>query len=208
MPPGVDYEGALYHAGYRCIAGIDEAGRGCWAGPVVAAAVVFSPRLLAQPEALAGVDDSKLLTAAARDITYEQIHRLAVGVGVGIVAAPIIDSVGIIQATRTAMIVALLSLPLAADALLIDALSLGALTIYQQPLIKGDSLCLSIAAASVVAKVTRDRLMQAADTCYPGYGFARHKGYGTAAHHSALKVLGPCALHRLSFRPVAALASP
>lgn len=205
MAPDVRYEQDLLASGYRHIAGLDEAGRGCWAGPVVAAAVVFPPHILAQPDVLAGIDDSKLLSPHQREETCQTILSLAEGVGVGIVGAFLIDTWGIVPATRLAMTVALLSLPCLADALLIDALPLPTCVLPQKVLIKGDSRSLIIAAASVVAKVSRDHLMHTAHLAHPAYGFASHKGYGTAAHRRALASCGPCVLHRRSFRPVAAL---
>lgn len=208
MAPDTHHEHALYAQGYQHIAGIDEAGRGCWAGPVVAAAVVFAPATLQQPHLLRGIDDSKALTAAQREASLAQIAHLAHGIGIGVVPASIIDGFGIIHATRLAMTIALLSLACPLDALLIDALPLQALSLPQQVLIKGDTLSLSIAAASIVAKVTRDRLMTTADRAYPGYGFASHKGYGTAAHRRALQQHGCCPLHRMTFRPLLAHAAP
>jgi ribonuclease HII len=203
MSPGVEYEQALLAAGHRFIAGLDEAGRGCWAGPVVAAAVVLAPHTLATPHTLAGVDDSKALTAHQRDAAYERIAGVAESVGVGIVPAYLIDAYGIVPATRLAMTVALLALAVPVEALLIDALRLDIPSLPQQALIRGDAQSLSIAAASIVAKVTRDRLMHTADRAWPGYGFAAHKGYGTAAHQHALRSLGVCPFHRRTFRPVA-----
>ncbi|MBX0327176.1 ribonuclease HII [Oscillochloris sp. ZM17-4] len=202
MAPTIAHELALQRRGLISLAGIDEAGRGCWAGPVVAAAVALSPAALARPELLAGVDDSKQLTAAARELLYTRIHAHAAGVGVGVVPAFLIDAYGIVPATRLAMTVALLALPCPVDALLIDALPLPALPHPQEVLIRGDARCLSIAAASVVAKVTRDRLMRTADMAFPGYGFAAHKGYGTAEHQRALAARGACAIHRRTFRPL------
>ena len=206
MPPTTEYEQTLLALGYCRIAGLDEAGRGCWAGPVVAAAVVLSPALLAQPDVLAGVDDSKQLTAAKRERGYARVIAYAAGVGVGIVPAYLIDAYGIVPATRLAMLTALLQLPMLPQALLIDALRLPELTLPQTALIKGDARCLSIAAASLVAKVTRDRLMHTADLAFPAYGFGAHKGYGTAAHQLALARHGPCPLHRRTFAPLLALA--
>ncbi len=202
MAPDTDYERACYAQGYRYVAGLDEAGRGCWAGPVVAAAVVFPPALLLHPSHLPAIDDSKQLTAAQREAAYRQITALAASIGVGVVPSYLIDAFGIVPATRLAMMAALLSLSCRADTLLLDALLLPGLSLPQQALIKGDARCYSIAAASIIAKVTRDRLMSAADRGYAGYGFAAHKGYGTAAHRRALHLLGPCPLHRMTFRPV------
>ncbi|MCS6881242.1 MAG: ribonuclease HII [Oscillochloridaceae bacterium] len=202
MPPTTEHERALLAAGHTRIAGLDEAGRGCWAGPVVAAAVVLGEAALRRPELLAGVDDSKQLTAAARAQRYDQVRAAALGVGVGIVPAYVIDAFGIVAATRLAMLTALLHLPFLPDVLLIDALRLPELTLRQQALVRGDARSLTIAAASIVAKVTRDRLMDTAHRVYPVYGFAAHKGYGTVAHRRALARYGPCPLHRRSFAPL------
>ncbi len=202
MSPTITHEQVWHARGYPNCAGIDEAGRGCWAGPVVAAAVVLAPAIFRHPDLLAGVNDSKQLDAATRRRLFTQIHHHALGVGVGIVPAYLIDAYGIVPATRLAMLSALLSLPCPVDALLIDALTLPDLTLPQEALIKGDARSLSIAAASVVAKVTRDQLMQTSDLAFPGYGFAAHKGYGTAAHQRALATHGPCALHRRTFQPL------
>jgi ribonuclease HII len=202
MAPTTEHEQNLRQRGLVALAGIDEAGRGCWAGPVVAAAVVLAPEVLSRPDLLAGVDDSKQLSPATRERLFTHIHAHALGVGVGVVPAYLIDAYGIVPATRLAMTCALLGLPCPVDALLIDALALPELSLPQEVLIKGDARCLSIAAASVVAKVTRDRLMQTADLACPGYGFAGHKGYGTAEHQRALAARGPCALHRLTFKPL------
>ncbi|MCG8350538.1 MAG: ribonuclease HII [Chloroflexales bacterium] len=207
MPPGIEHENDLCAQGRECIAGLDEAGRGCWAGPVVAAAVVLGSQVLTCPSLLTGIDDSKALTSSQRSSGYDQICSLAEGVGIGIAPSYVIDGRGIIAATRLAMTIALLSLPCCPDALLIDALTLDTIALPQRSLIRGDAQCLSIAAASVVAKVTRDRLMQTADLAYPHYGFAAHKGYGTALHRRMLREFGPCALHRMTFRPVAELVA-
>ncbi len=208
MPPTTEHERALLAQGHTRIAGLDEAGRGCWAGPVVAAAVVLGDTVLQRPERLAGVDDSKQLTAAVRARSYEQVRAAALGVGIGIVPAYVIDAFGIVPATRLAMLAALLQLPFLPDALLIDALRLPELTLRQEALVKGDARSLTIAAASIVAKVTRDRLMDTAHCAYPVYGFAMHKGYGTVAHQRALARYGPCPLHRRSFAPLLHAAGP
>ena len=203
MPPTVEEELKLQAAGYRRIAGVDEAGRGCWAGPVVAAAVVLPAAVLADPQLLAGVDDSKVLTAQQREACFARIVALADDWGLGVVPAHIIDTHGILAATRLAMQVALLQLPRPADALLVDAVELPHWPCPQRPLIKGDARCMAIAAASIVAKVARDRLMAELDRHHPGYGFAQHKGYGTLAHYRALRARGPSPEHRRSFRPLA-----
>ncbi len=202
MAPDSTYEEQWYRLGYHAIAGIDEAGRGCWAGPVVAAAVVLPPSLVRDPAHLPLLDDSKMLTAAQRSASFFQLQAITEGIGIGVVPAYVIDACGIVAATRLAMTVALLSLACPVDALLIDALVLPGLSLPQRALVKGDAQVYSIAAASIVAKVTRDRLMTTAEQAYPGYGFAAHKGYGTAVHRSALDRLGPCVLHRTSFKPV------
>jgi ribonuclease HII len=202
MAPTIEHERELYARGLARVAGVDEAGRGCWAGPVVAAAVVLGPEALADPALLAGVDDSKQLSAEQRELAYTRVRAAASGVGLGVVPAYLIDAYGILPATRLAMQIALLALPRLADGLLIDAVALPELGLPQLALIKGDARCLSIAAASIVAKVSRDRLMRSADVALPAYGFAAHKGYGTAAHARALAAHGPSQLHRHSFKPL------
>lgn len=204
--PTVEEERALRAVGYRAIAGIDEAGRGCWAGPVVAAAVILPEQVIETPELLDGVADSKVLTPAQRVALFERITSLAVTWGVGAVPAHVIDSHGILYATRLAMQVALLRLPLPADVLLIDAVQLDDWPLPQRVLVKGDAYCLSIAAASIIAKVTRDRFMEALGRYWTQYGFAAHKGYGTAAHQQALRRYGPTPHHRLTFRPLCDIA--
>jgi ribonuclease HII len=203
MPPNVAEEQRLRAAGHRRIAGVDEVGRGCWAGPVVAAAVVLPTAALDNPALLAGVDDSKALSAQQRERLYARILAVAEGCGVGAVPAHIVDTHGILTATRLAMQIALLRLAQPADALLIDAVCLEGWPCPQRALIKGDAACLSIAAASIVAKVARDRLMVALSRRLPDYGFESHKGYGTAAHEHALRRHGPSAHHRHTFRPLA-----
>jgi ribonuclease HII len=200
--PTLDWEKRLWAGGYRQVAGLDEAGRGAWAGPVVAAAVILPPDDLDLARRLAGVRDSKTLPAARREVLWATIGRYAVAVGVGVVPADEIDALGIIAATRRAMALALQALSTPADYLLIDHLRLPDQPLPQQHPPKGDAHILSIAAASIVAKVSRDRLMVELDACFPGYGFARHKGYGTAQHRAALYALGPCAIHRRSFAPL------
>lgn len=201
--PSLHYERGYWQQGWQHVAGLDEAGRGCWAGPVVAAAVVLDPQQ-ARGHTLHGITDSKQLSAAQRSAYVPHIRGLAVGVGVGVVPAPQIDALGIVPATQLAMWLALLHLPCPVAALLIDAVHLPHTRLPQQALVRGDSRSYSIAAASIIAKVARDSLMHTAEQCYPGYGFAQHKGYGTALHRTALHQLGACALHRRSFAPVAA----
>jgi len=203
MPPTVEEELKLLRAGRHSIAGVDEVGRGCWAGPVVAAAVVLPEWVLKQPDLLAGVDDSKVLTAQQRERLAERITALADCWAIGAAPAHVIDTHGILPATRLAMQVALLRLPRRVDALLIDAVQIEGWACPQRSLIKGDARCLSIAAASIVAKVTRDRLMAELGRHAPDYGFEQHKGYGTPTHARALRALGPLPQHRRSFRPLA-----
>lgn len=202
---GLAIEEALWAAGYGAVAGVDEAGRGAWAGPVVAAAVILPPDPLALAPLLGKVNDSKRLSPAARARAFDLIHRCALAVGVGLVEASVIDQIGILPATQQAMLDALASLTVSPDFVLVDYLALPDLTCPQRGIPHGDALSLSIAAASIVAKVTRDRWMVDRDGEYPGYGFAAHKGYGVATHAAALTRLGPCPLHRLSFRPVRAV---
>lgn len=200
--PTVEEEHNLRAQGYGVIAGIDEAGRGCWAGPVVAAAVVLGPAVLDQPELLAGVNDSKQLRPAQRTALEQTIYQHVLGVGIGIVPAYLIDAFGIVEATRLAMETAILHLPLLPDALLIDALTLPRCPLPQRAIIRGDSASLSIAAASVIAKTARDRLMTHFDQLYPAFRFGLHKGYGTAVHARAITEHGATTLHRRSFRPL------
>lgn len=192
---------ALFHQGYRSIAGVDEAGRGCLAGPVVAAAVILPLDGKCQVY-FEGVRDSKQLTAQARDYLYEVIMQRALAVGVGMGSVELIDERNILQATKHAMRAAISQLSIPPQALLLDALLLPDISLLQRSIIRGDAQCLSIAAASIIAKVTRDRLMLQLHEQYPAYGFAQHKGYGTEAHLAALRQYGVTPLHRRSFAPV------
>lgn len=192
-------EQALRHRGFRSIAGVDEVGRGALFGPVVAAAVILPEHINAL--ARAGLKDSKQLTQEQREKLDLRIRKCALAISVAEVDAETIDRVNIYQATRIAMLAAVQGLPLAPDHLLIDAMRLDH-ACAQTRLIYGDALSLSIAAASVVAKVYRDRLMGELDEMHPGYGLASHKGYGTPQHRRSLRELGPCALHRRTFAPV------
>jgi ribonuclease HII len=195
-------EQALRYRGFRAIAGVDEVGRGALFGPVVAAAVILPERMNAL--ARAGLKDSKQLTREQREKLDRRIRKCALAISVAEVDAETIDRVNIYQATRIAMLAAVHSLPQPPDHLLIDAMRLDH-PCEQTRLFYGDSLSLSIAAASVIAKVHRDRLMRELDTQHPGYGLASHKGYGTPEHRRSLRELGPCPLHRRSFAPVRAL---
>jgi len=200
---GLSFEEALWSEGYTAIAGVDEVGRGALAGPVVAAAVVLPCDAARLAPLLGRVDDSKLLTPRQRLAIVDEILAVAVAAGVGRCEAEEIDRIGIAPATRIAMSAALAALDRAPDFVLVDYLRLPGLPCGQRPIVHGDAISLSIAAASIVAKVARDGWMAAQDVHYPGYGFARHKGYGSAAHRAALRLLGPCALHRLTFAGVA-----
>ena len=201
-------EMALFEQGYCFVAGLDEAGRGCLAGPVVAAAVILplSPSTN-EKEAdimtyLAGVNDSKQLTGSMRERLYDVVMQHALSVGIGIGSVEVIDERNILQATKHAMRLALKQLSPSPQALLLDALLLPDIPLPQRSIIKGDARCLSIAAASIIAKVTRDRLMVQLHSHYPEYGFNQHKGYGTPAHLAALQQYGATPHHRRSFAPV------
>jgi len=183
------------------IAGLDEVGRGPLAGPLVAAAVVL-PRSAAREPWLRTVRDSKLLSAPQRATLDVAIRATAAAIGVGSVSAATLDVIGVVEATRRAMGEALDRLGTQVEHLLIDALSLPEPPIPQTPLIHGDARCISIACASIVAKVARDSMMDDLDRCFPGYGFLRNKGYGTPEHLAALESLGPCPIHRQSFSPI------
>jgi ribonuclease HII len=191
------FEEKARRQGFQVIAGLDEAGRGPLAGPVVAAAVV-----LPRTRTLKGIADSKTLKAEQREKALSLIRKRALGIGIGIVEAEEIDRLNILQASLKAMELALQDLSPSPDCLLIDGLHTLRLPLGQQAIPKGDGRCLSIAAASVVAKVTRDRLMVAYHEKYPEYNFARHKGYGTREHLQAIRDHGCCPLHRQSFRPL------
>jgi ribonuclease HII len=195
-------EQALRYRGFRSIAGVDEVGRGALFGPVVAAAVILPERMASL--ARAGLKDSKQLLRKDREKLDRRIRKIALAVSVAEVDAETIDRVNIYQATRIAMLAAVEGLTLVPDHLLIDAMRLDHCC-PQTRLFYGDALSLSIAAASVVAKVHRDRLMRELDVQHPGYGLASHKGYATPEHRRQLRELGPCVLHRRSFAPVRAL---
>lgn len=196
--PDLSFELILWQAGLSAVAGIDEAGRGALAGPVAAAAVIL-PSEESIARRLWGVRDSKQMTAHAREASRELILKYATSWGVGFATHAEIDQVGIVPATRLAACRALDSLSLPPAHLLLDYLFLPEVTLPQTALIKGDCRSLSIAAASILAKTSRDALLRELDLSYPGYGFAVHKGYGTRAHRDALQRLGPSPVHRLSF---------
>lgn len=195
--PTYRFEQEAASLGASRIAGIDEAGRGPLAGPVVAAAVVMRPSDL-----ILDVNDSKLLTAADRERLFREITERAEAVGVGIINAEIIDEINILQATRLAMIRAVSGILPPPDYLLIDGPIKLDVPTRQRSIIKGDRLSFSVAAAGIVAKVTRDRIMMELHEQFPMYGFHRHKGYGTRVHKEALAEHGPCKAHRVCFRGV------
>lgn len=197
-----DLEQLYRNRGFARIAGVDEAGRGPLAGPVVAAAVI-----LPAGQWIEDVDDSKKLTAAKREELFDAVQREAVSVGIGIVDHRVIDEINILQATIQAMRKAVDTLTVKPDLILADGNCFSHENLPFENIIDGDALCYSIAAASIIAKVTRDRLMLELDTQYPLYGFARHKGYATKEHLEALKNFGMCEIHRKSFKP-AALREP
>jgi ribonuclease HII len=199
ITPDFDFELAARAQGYSLICGIDEAGRGPLAGPVVAAAVVLDPENIPR-----GLNDSKKLDEAAREALFAELVKSA-KIGVGIGDEIRIDRDNILAATLWAMAEAVYNLNEAPHYALVDGNRAPKLNCGVQTIVAGDAHCLSIAAASIIAKVTRDRIMVALHEEFPGYGFARHKGYGTAFHHAALLELGPCIHHRKSFAPIAKL---
>jgi ribonuclease HII len=190
-------ENLVHSQGYRRIAGIDESGRGCLAGPVVAACVMLDPERIPS-----GINDSKKLTDVRRRELYEAITGCALSFGIGTVENSIIDAVNIYNATKLAMKAAFSSMDLTPDFLLIDAVKLNDISISSASVTKGDQKSVSIAAASIIAKVCRDNMMIEYHRKYPEYQFAAHKGYGTAVHREALERFGPSELHRVTFKPV------
>lgn len=194
------YEKEAWDRGVIHIAGIDEVGRGCIAGPVVSAAVILPPG-----ELIEGVNDSKKLSPKKRLGLAKEIKKRALTWSVACIFPPYLDSINILNATRETMRLAVRELSPHPDLLLIDALSLPDINIKQQAIIKGDSLSISIASASILAKVERDMLMDNLDIIYPLYGFGNHKGYATREHLQALFAHGPCSMHRGSFEPVKSL---
>ena len=198
--PTYDEEAALLEDGFTVIAGVDEAGRGSLAGPVVAGAVVLP--VWPKGDWITGIRDSKRLTPRQREAALQRIRGASIAMATGAASSAEIDTIGIIEATRTAMARAIDALPIRPDFLLLDAILLPDVDIPQHSIIKGDAKCLSIAAASIVAKVTRDSLMRELDQEHPGYGFAQHKGYATRQHLDGLEALGACPIHRRTFAPV------
>lgn len=189
-----EYENQAREMGISLIAGMDEAGRGPLAGPVVAAAVMLDPE-----KPIYGVDDSKKLSPKKRAALKAEIEEKAISVGIGIVDVETIDTINILEATKLAMKKAVAALDPQPQQLLIDAVQLKDLPISQKPIIKGDALSVSIAAASIIAKETRDEMLKAYDELYPEYGFASHKGYGTKQHMDAIRTYGPLPIHRKTF---------
>ncbi len=198
--PSFAEEKILEAQGYQRIAGIDEAGRGALAGPVIATAVIL-PRHIDAPW-LNQVKDSKQLSPAKREFLFHHIHEIAISVGIGMAPNEVIDTQGVIKATRLAMKLAIDQLLPPPQSLLIDYMLLPEVLLPQKGITNGDCLCFSIACASIMAKVTRDQLMIELDKIYPGYGLAQHKGYGTKKHLACLCRLGPSPIHRRSFKPV------
>jgi len=194
-------ERALQREGFRLIAGMDEVGRGPLAGPVVAAAVILPQGCLIE-----GINDSKQLRADQRALLADEIAKQAIAVGVGAAGIREIKRLNILGASQQAMREALGKLDPQPEAVLVDGRPVPGINMHQQALIKGDSLSISIAAASIMAKVARDLIMEQMDELFPGYGFASNKGYATREHLEALAELGPCLLHRRAFAPVAGLA--
>ncbi|RIK34935.1 MAG: ribonuclease HII [Chloroflexi bacterium] len=200
--PTLDHEAHLWQTGYRYVAGVDEAGRGALAGPVVAAVVIVPAHSHCQG-VWTEVCDSKLLTATQRSELVPRIQAAAVAWGIGAADAAVIDAMGIAAATKAAMTTAIRRLAPQPDFLLIDWVRLPQVSIAQESRVKADRDLVSVAAASILAKVWRDHLMAALHDCYPRYGFDQHKGYGTAAHRAALAEHGPCPEHRHTFAPIA-----
>ena len=200
VKPTFQEENICWQQGFRFVAGIDEAGRGPLAGPVVAAAVIL-PKELKNPW-IKLVADSKLVTEIRREHLFDCITGIAVSYGIGVIDAGTIDIIGIAKATRLAMKSAVKQLQPSPDYLLIDYFRLPEVRIKQQGVLEGDSVCFSIACASIIAKVTRDRLMRALDKEYPGYYLSEHKGYATKKHQECLRRLGPSPIHRITFQPV------
>lgn len=190
-----EFERNLYSTGIKNIVGIDEAGRGPLAGPVVVGAVIMKPESLIE-----GVNDSKKISEKKREKLYEQITEEAIAWSVGIVDQKEIDEINILNATKKALKMAIMNLQVKPERIVVDALEhIDTCGIPYTSIIKGDAKVYSISAASIIAKVTRDRMMREYDEIYPEYGFAGHKGYGTAKHIQAIREFGPCALHRRSF---------
>ncbi|MDY0372866.1 MAG: ribonuclease HII [Acholeplasmataceae bacterium] len=191
------FEKELTDKGYHFICGVDEAGRGPLAGPVVAGAVILDPK-----HPIDGLNDSKKLSSSMRERLFQEIKKWAIASAVAIVSPETIDQINVLEASRLAMMQAIRQLTIAPDVVLSDFMELPELDVLVMSLVKGDSRSMSIAAGSILAKVTRDRLMEAWAVRYPEYGFAKHKGYPTKEHLAMLQRYGPCPIHRMSFKPV------
>jgi ribonuclease HII len=191
----LSFEQKLWNAGKKIVAGIDEAGRGPLAGPVIAAAVVFPENIF-----IPGVNDSKKLSPSKRAMLFESIHEQAVAIGVGVCDELVIDEINILQATYRAMKQAIANLAIQPEHVLVDGRLIPDLNLPQTAIIRGDAKCFSIAAASIIAKVTRDRMMLEYDRQFPQYGFGQHKGYPTRKHIKAIIEHGFCAIHRTTFK--------
>ncbi len=202
---GIKYELELLARGTRAIAGVDEAGRGPWAGPVVAACLLFDEGAARRRRGLI-IHDCKKLDAVRREASFIWLTK-NFRYGIGVISHEVIDKIGIAVAAKLAMREAVLKLAPTAEYLLIDAFRLKELTVPQENIIKGDQKIWSIAAASIIAKVTRDRLMMECHELYPQYGFDRHKGYGTKLHQVMLQKYGPCPIHRRSYEPIKQLVT-
>jgi ribonuclease HII len=190
-------EERLWKGGFRFVAGVDEAGRGPLAGPVVAAAVILSPEDIPP-----GIDDSKKLTCETRVRVFDALAERAVAVGIGIASADTIDRINILEASLLAMKEAVEALEVEPDCIIVDGRQVPEVDVPAMAVVKGDSRCVSVAAASIVAKVVRDRMMEELDIVYPHFSFGRNKGYATTGHLEALRVYGPTRVHRFSFEPV------
>lgn len=202
--PTYNEEARLLSEGISLVAGVDEVGRGPLAGPVLAGVAILPPH--PQGTWVGLIRDSKQITRRQREVALCHLRSEALGLATGACSAEDVDTMGIVAATRLAMRRAIESLALRPEFLILDAISLPDVDIPQKSIVHGDALCLSVAAASIVAKVTRDRLMAEQDVVHPGYGFGRHKGYGTRHHLDRLRTLGPCPIHRYTFGPVRAVA--
>jgi ribonuclease HII len=203
LKPDWQEETACLQQGYTLVAGVDEVGRGCLAGPVVASAVIMPHNATA--DWYSDIKDSKLLSPKQRERLAPLIQRQAVSIGTGVVSSQLIDRLGMTAAVRLAMFLAVRQLKPGPQYVLIDYLSVPQLSCPQKGITDGDSLCFSIACASIVAKVYRDHLMDRLERRYPGYGLSRHKGYGTAEHLAGLRKYGPSSIHRRLFQPVSQL---
>jgi ribonuclease HII len=208
LDPDLSEEAALHEGGFRHVAGVDEAGRGAWAGPLVAAAVILPAPNSVPAHFLAGVRDSKLCSPGLRETLFETVVESARAVGVGAVAADEIDLIGLNAANELAMVRAVRALPLTPDFLLVDCFSLRSVDTAQRDIVQGDRRCLSIAAASIVAKVYRDSWLAGLAEPHPAYGFERHRGYGVVDHRKAIGEHGLTPIHRLSYAPLRDLPRP